>query len=624
MPVHVFPDLPSAAASAGIFLKFMGRNALSACIQHVHNCIVKNVKKIIAIMFFLCVFAGFFTPMELGDVWWHMSTGQWILDSMSLPEQDPFTISSDPLRDHSFVLKGFWLSQILFHLIASVSGLFGLIAFKSAIFTAAVFLMWRGARMQGASFTLAYICIIPAVFIFAFYDEARPQTLSILFTAFVLLVLEGARRPGSRFRLGDKQTHQERHAHGKPWPFLLVPLMPVWANMHPGYVIGLGFIMLYAVEHIVASFISKNIKMNNQFIVACAASITLSALNPNGLKAVLTSLAMLRLSTFGTVTIHEHLGVSQFAARTGDPSLMVLFVILASLGIASFVVRRRSLDILHLFVFVSLAGLTLVSFRAGLFFAIASAHIIGYNLAGLNIKGMMGISLDLPADGSPASRRQAVTAIICLLFAGAMLVSTRSVAAKGIMSPGIFPDKAATYILEASSPANIYHPYEWGGYLIWRLYPRYKAFVDGRALIPLSEYFEVQNAGERWPEILESREVSTVVFWTMLPFKKRIPPIVFALAGDPGWKAVYWDTRSLVFVRTAHARHPLGKNAVWELLQSLVSRNIALNPSDAENYIVFGEVLVNRGQNWQAREAFERALALDPANREAAQWLRLL
>ncbi len=400
-------------------------------------------------MFFLCVFAGFFTPMELGDVWWHMSTGQWILDSMSLPEHDPFTFSSDPSRDYSFVLKGFWLSQILFHLIASVSGLFGLIAFKSAIFTATVFLMWRGARAQGASFTLAYICIMPAIFIFAFYDETRPQTLSILFTAFVLLALEGARRPGAWFRLGDKQTHQERHEPGKPWFFLLVPLMPLWANMHPGYVIGLGFIILYAGEHIVASLINKNFKINNQFITACAASIALSALNPNGLKAVLTSLGMLRISAFGTVTIHEHLGVSQFAARTGEPSLMVLFVILASLGMASFVVRRRSIDILHLLVFVSLAGLSLVSFRAGLFFAIASAHIIGHNLSGLNIKGMTGISLD-PPDGSPVARRQAVTAIICLLLAGAMLVSTRSVAAKGIMSPGMFPDKAATYIVEAS------------------------------------------------------------------------------------------------------------------------------------------------------------------------------
>ncbi|MCK4912040.1 MAG: hypothetical protein KAR83_10380 [Thermodesulfovibrionales bacterium] len=582
------------------------------------------MKKIVTIMFFLCVSAGFLTPMELGDVWWHLSTGQWIMENMALPGQDPFNIAPDLSRDQSLTLKGFWLSQIIFHLVERLSGLIGLISFKSALFTMAVFVMWKGARQQGASFALAYVSVIPAILVFTFYDEARPQTFSILFTAIALLVLERAREPGSRFRFGEKDMKREDHEHGgKPWFLILVPLMPLWANMHPGFVIGLGFILFYAGEHVYVSITNKGVGINRPFIMVCAAAVALSALNPNGYEALSSTISMLSRSAHGTVTIHEHLGMSQFVARTGEPSLLVLFAALAAGGLASFALKRQSLDLLHVLMFLSLAGLSLVTFRAGLFFAIASAHIIGYNLSGMSIPGIKENLLEPSGDSATSTYKMGSVVVICLLVACAALVSTRSFLAKGTMSPGIFPDKAASFIESTSAPSNLYHPYEWGGYLIWRLYPRYKTFVDGRALIPLSEHFEVQNAGDRWAEILQSNKVSTVLFWPILPLGKRVPPIVFALARSSGWRAVYWDTRSLVFVRTEHARAPLGRNAVWELLQSLVLQGISIDPSDAENYIAMGEIFAHRGLPMQAREAFSKALSLDPSNRVAAQWLRL-
>ncbi len=576
------------------------------------------MRTLIFILFFLSVFAGFMTPMELGDVWWHLSTGQWILENMSLPDNDPFTIASDT-RDHSFVLQGFWLSQVLLRLIQSATGLIGLIMFKSLLFTSAVAILWLGARRQGASNTLAFLSIVPAIMIFSFYDEARPQTFSILFTALTFLVLEHSRRQGQRLRMGDHLAEsslrqpQPQQKQGRPWFPALIPIMIVWANMHPGFVIGIGLLTLYAAEHLSVTIINKESRPNAFFLIACLASILLAGLNPNGFEAVSRTLSMLKQSAFGTVTIHEHLGVSQFVQRTGETALMVSFIFVACAGLAGFLLKRRSLDLLHLFMFLSLGALSLVTFRAGLFFAIASAHIFGYNLSGLSAPLL-----------EHKGRRMAVITAICLLGVAAGLAGTRSIAARGIMSPGIFPDKAAAYIEDANAPANLYHPYEWGGYLIWRLYPGYRAFIDGRVIMPIQEHFEVQNAGPRWSEILRHRDVSTVLFWPMLPYKKRVPPIVFALAGDPGWRAVHWDTRSLVFVRSGKAVRPLRQSTVWELLQSLAMQGITNNPTDPEYYIALGEIYANRGLPGQAREIFRRALSLDPGNKEAAHWLRLL
>ncbi len=36
-------------------------------------------------------------------------------------------------------------------------------------------------------------------------------------------------------------------------------------------------------------------------------------------------------------------------------------------------------------------------------------------------------------------------------------------------------------MLVQKPPQPIYNEYIWGGYLIWRLYPDYRVYIDGRA-----------------------------------------------------------------------------------------------------------------------------------------------
>ena len=44
------------------------------------------------------------------------------------------------------------------------------------------------------------------------------------------------------------------------------------------------------------------------------------------------------------------------------------------------------------------------------------------------------------------------------------------------------PVRAVDFIAEKSLPEPLFNPYEWGGYLIWRLYPDYQVFIDSRTL----------------------------------------------------------------------------------------------------------------------------------------------
>jgi hypothetical protein len=555
--------------------------------------------------------------MELGDVWWHLSTGQWIMDNGALPESDPFTTASDTERDNSFVLKGFWLSQISFSIIESFSGLKGLIAFKALLFALSAFFLWLGARLQGASGFVSALCLIPALIIFSFYDETRPQTFTILLTAITLYLLEHTRKQGSCFRLSDtgKNIPTRENLY-----FLLIPLMLIWANLHPGFIVGIALISLYAIEHLTCTLVLKRSGVNRPFLIACAVAVAVSALNPNGLESMLRTFYMLKQSALGSATIHEHLGVAKFVEMTGMNTLMTVFISVGSIGISTFALSRKRLDLLHLFMFISLAGLSIVTFRAGIFFALFSVIALAYNLADnkfLNKLTWSNLS-------QKKSKYAQYVLIILLVVSCAFILNMRSYFSRGIMSPGIFPEKAASFIMRSNAPANIYHPYEWGGYLIWRLYPKYKMFIDGRALMPVAKHLNIQNAGPGWRASLESHNISTVTFWPLLPYRKRVPPIIFALAKDKAWRAVYWDTRSLVFVKAAYAVNPLKRYAVWDLLESLARQGAVLNPSDAVSYIALGEIYIHRKLPTFALAEFRKALLIDPGNTEAAKWVDLI
>jgi hypothetical protein len=89
--------------------------------------------------------------------------------------------------------------------------------------------------------------------------------------------------------------------------------------------------------------------------------------------------------------------------------------------------------------------------------------------------------------------------------------------------------------------------YDWGGYFIWKLYPQYPVFIDGRADVygdlfmdELASTFYVQ--GKQWQEPLDSWGIRTVV----LP---PDAPLVMALAQMPSWQVAYADKQAAIVIR---------------------------------------------------------------------------
>ncbi len=85
--------------------------------------------------------------------------------------------------------------------------------------------------------------------------------------------------------------------------------------------------------------------------------------------------------------------------------------------------------------------------------------------------------------------------------------------------------------------------YNWGGYLIWRLYPEYRVYIDGRADLYgdsfLDEFAASYYLKQHWREPLRKWGIRTV----FLPWDA---PLVTALLSTPGWKRIYIDSQAVI------------------------------------------------------------------------------
>jgi hypothetical protein len=121
-----------------------------------------------------------------------------------------------------------------------------------------------------------------------------------------------------------------------------------------------------------------------------------------------------------------------------------------------------------------------------------------------------------------------------------------------------FPQKAVAFLRDSDQPRKIFVYYDWGGYAIWKVYPEYRVFVDGRADLygeDLLRQFETAvQLRTGWRDVLDSWKVEAAL----------LPPscaLAQALLLDPNWHAAFRDSRAIILVRTLVRTHPAVKNA---------------------------------------------------------------
>jgi len=458
------------------------------------------------------------------DVWWHLRTGELIVQTHAVFHTDPysFTRFGQPWVDHE------WLSQVLIFSLYRLAGWGGLIAGFGAVTAAAFLLVFL--RCPGRPYVAGVITLLGA-FASAPSWGVRPQMLTLLLASVLLLILE----------------RSYRHPNLLWWTPLL---MLLWVNLHAGYALGIALMALFLVGDALdaalgfAAFDSKDgPKVASRFralalaIVACTAVVPL---NPYG-----TAMYAYPLETLRSRAMQSYIGEWFSPDFHQGRYLPTLVMILATVVLAAISPRRmRPKEVLLLSVttFAALRSVRHIPIYALVAIPIVSAM----TLAWLQESGIAKRfeSRRLPMTPAKAMINAVLlTSFLVFMVARVLYVSRRQPDAEAKELPAA----AASFIARQRPPTPMLNHYNWGGYFIWKLYPEYPVYIDGRADLYGDAFMDdlattYYLRGDSWRSRLEKWRIRTVV----LP---PDAPLTTALGSLPDWKTIYADKQAVVLTK---------------------------------------------------------------------------
>jgi hypothetical protein len=462
----------------------------------------------------LLVFVQPFKALTDPDYWWHVRTGQYIVDTGTVPRVDPYsyTLAGQPWTAHE------WLSEVLFFLVSQHFGyvgnvvLFGLIGVATALIVYVVCRLW-GVGEMGAALVMVWASALaePAF-------NVRPQVFtSFLFAVCILLL--------SLYKRGTTRAL---------WPLPLV--FALWVNLHGGYAVGLGLLALTVVGEALAHYLGRSSAPVRPLLVVTGLSTVATLLNPRGVAALVYPITYLRP---GNAIVSY---ILEWQSPNFHEPIYLLFA--ASLLLAAFLgVARGPLGPTEVLWALTFAFLGLDSARHVPLFAVAVMPLVAARLQA----ELPALRASLESWHSPVLLFATSAALLAVVASTTVAQGERTGLQTG-WEPNAktFPSAAIRYLRAHDIPGNLFAEYAWGGYVIYNLYPERRVFIDGRidlygfAIGRL--YDTVINARPEWQDILSRYDVRVVLVG-------RTSPLAGALEQDSAWQVVEADQIAALFVR---------------------------------------------------------------------------
>ena len=188
-----------------------------------------------------------------------------------------------------------------------------------------------------------------------------------------------------------------------------------------------------------------------------------------------------------------------------------------------------------------------------------------------------------------------------------------------------YPERAASFILREQLPGNIFHDYNLGGFLSFRLGPKYPDYIDGRA-IPFGSLMAERRSLMRqspdnaaWQQEADKRGINTLMFslaryWGLTGTSLR------QFCTSVQWTAVYLDELAIVLVRNRPEnsswikRLQVNCNTVqFDPLPEMLADQSTQGRAEQFNFYAHaGSILFKLSRYGEAALAIDRAIQMFP------------
>lgn len=567
-------------------------------------------KRVSLIFWFITLAAVFIVctnSITDADFWWHLKTGEYIWETKSIPKTDIFshTASGREWTVHE------WLSQVILYGAYKLAGFNGIVYFTALMAVATFGVIGLVLRAGQVPDLISQSVIFLGAVVGAPFFIPRPQLFYFFLWAVLILIL-------ALYERGKKEI------------IWLVPfLFLVWANFHASIHLLILLIGLYLLAKALPFFPGKTegfLKKHRGLIMATIAGALLALINPNSFRIytyIFKGIPFLKKSAFE---------ITEWRSLLVDPTAWQawFFIGFYLLVLLSFVIgfkkegKKRMIErAVVVFPLIFLAFLVSKFLPLSLLVAVP---FLGTNLRGIFSTPKVSTYSD---PGSEQTYDPELSFIIglglALTFLG-LAVGYHYLLGRPIQSAWHnFPYQATQFVLDEEIKGPMYNPYNWGGFLIWRFYPQYKVFIDGRYEMfepdITDDFKKIQEGIEDWEQALAKHGVNFLI----LPPKDVHPQL--AISSD--WVMIYFDNLAVVFIKNIPQNKEiidkLGYFHIRPFLPTVYvekgkepeaiveyQRSLELNPDNFKAHYDLGVVYINLGKYVEAEHHFRKALEIFP------------
>jgi hypothetical protein len=447
------------------------------------------------------------------DMWWHLKTGEVIWTTHTIPTTDLFSYTTN----HHASIPHEWLSEMLIYGAYRWGGYSGLMLWL-CFFTAALLITgYILCSLYSGNSKTAFIGAL-TIWLFGTVGSAvRPHMIGYLLLVVELLLLH----------LGQTRNRN--------WFFGLPPLFAIWVNCHGSFFFGivLAGVILFASLFNFHIGLLRAIRWDPRSRRTLALSLVLAIaalfLNPVGVKLVLYPLQTMLDPAMSFSAVSEWQPLQFSDGRS--------FAFLGMLGcIFLLVIVRRTELLWQEVLMVAMATWLAASHQRMLF------------VFGILVAPIVSRLLSTTWDKYHAERDHWVPNAV--FIAASLLIASYAFPNRQNLAAQIeeqSPVKAVEFIKNNHLSGPILNDWAFGGYLIWTA-PEYPVFIDGRG--DVFEWVGVINEFGKWAQLQRDPNVLINKYAIRLCLLSSNSPMATVLPLLPGWKLVYSDSVSVVFVRS--------------------------------------------------------------------------
>lgn len=345
------------------------------------------------------------------------------------------------------------------------------------------------------------------------------------------------------------------------WRFFCLPILfLLWANLHPGFMVGVILLAIWLVALIV-KLIGKRISSLYFFsaVVASGLSVVAALVNPFGYELYASIFKLTRDPYFMNLNVEwlrTDFHDTFFLPYLVSIILVLLLVMTKPTALSFFEVLSSSI-----FLFLS------ISYRRYIpFWAIVTSVIIGKavhsfflflsqcnscSAAIISLRNRVRAGFSAIAYKERDTTRYAYTLslILVLTVITGLTAHIPFLQSRRLGLDSYFPADAVAQLKENKNLGRIFHTPDWGGYLTWVLWPQQKAFIDDRNQINSKElyedFFAIDQGRDGWKDVINKYNFQ----WILTAPKSKISSLLSSPSS--GWQLFYKDDKAAIFKRDA-------------------------------------------------------------------------